>query len=125
VELDIKPLPVMVIIAGLAPAVKGVGDMEAIAGSGFWGGGGVDEEPPPPHAHSRIAVRHKNRPTHKYSQMFRGWSCRTMSTSQFVVVNKIRYENIVKIFTRPEEKLVTPAGTAKSSEESRLEYREF
>jgi hypothetical protein len=71
--------------------------MAAIAGSGFWGGGGVDEEAPPPHAHSRIAVRHKNRPTHKYSQKFRGWSCRTMSTSQFVVVNKIRYENIVKM----------------------------
>jgi hypothetical protein len=63
-----KPLPVMVTIAGLAPAVKDVGDMEAIAGSGFCdGGGGVDEEPPPPHAQNRIAVTHKNRPTHKYS----------------------------------------------------------
>jgi hypothetical protein len=81
VELDIEPLPVMVIIAGLAPVVKDVGDMEAIAGSGFWGGGGVDEELPPPHAHSRIAVTHKNRPTHKHSQKFRGWSCRTRSTS--------------------------------------------
>jgi len=66
----------MVIIAGLAPAVKDVGDMEAIAG--FWGG---DEELPPPHAHSRIAVTHKNRPTNKYSQKFPGWSCRTRSTS--------------------------------------------
>jgi hypothetical protein len=62
-EVETKPLPVIVTVVPLAPAVTLVGDNAVIAGCGFGVGAGVEELPPPPaHPQRSIVAARENTP---------------------------------------------------------------